>query len=165
MHARLFVALWPGAAVRAQLAARRDGWQWPKGATPVRTERLHLTLHFLGDVASARIGALADALQVPFTPFTLQVGRGVLWPHGVAVLEPLAAPPALLALQHALGLQLNACGIAPDARGFKPHVTMARRAQGAVPGPDQPQIDWPVEGYALMQSTVLGYEVVRQYPS
>jgi hypothetical protein len=32
---RLFIALWPDARVRAALAARRDAWQWPPGATPV----------------------------------------------------------------------------------------------------------------------------------
>jgi 2'-5' RNA ligase len=48
---RLFIALWPTPAVRAAVAARRDAVGWPAGAAPVRNERLHMTLHFLGAVA------------------------------------------------------------------------------------------------------------------
>lgn len=56
--ARLFLALWPDPAVRHQLRAARDAWQWPRGATPVHADKLHLTLHFLGDVPGARLPEL-----------------------------------------------------------------------------------------------------------
>ncbi|MES2153412.1 MAG: 2'-5' RNA ligase family protein [Pseudomonadota bacterium] len=58
-RARLFLALWPGAAVRAQLGERRDDWRWPRAASPVADGRLHLTLHFLGEVERARVAPLA----------------------------------------------------------------------------------------------------------
>ena len=47
---RLFLALWPDDGTREALAGCRDAWAWDAHAVPERTERLHLTLHFLGAV-------------------------------------------------------------------------------------------------------------------
>lgn len=167
MSARLFLALWPDAAVRAQLAAWRDGWRWPKHASPVRSDRLHLTLHFIGDVEESRIAGVAGALAAPFTPFELAFGTAQLWPHGIAVLEPLSMPTVLADLHACLRERLLQLELPVDARSFKPHVTLARRAGGAAQQSGGPDIVWPVRGYALMRSR-LGeagaYEVVRQYP-
>lgn len=163
MDARLFVALWPGPAVRTQLAAARDSWRWPKAATPVRTEHLHLTLHFIGAVAEDRVPGIAAALDVTSPSFDLTFGRDVLWPHGVAVLEPDGVPPALTALHAALGERLRALSLPLDARPFKPHVTMARRAGAATPGIGPRSILWPVGGYALLRSIAGNYEIVRPY--
>jgi len=164
VNARLFLALWPNDAVRAQLAAWRDGWIWPKGATPVRTDRLHMTLHFIGGVPEERIDEVGDALQAPFPSFELKLGRNALWPHGVAVLEPAIAPLELTDLQHALGERLQALALPIDARSYKPHVTLARRAGSAIIHTDGPAISWRIERYALMRSHPDRYEVLRAYP-
>jgi RNA 2',3'-cyclic 3'-phosphodiesterase len=164
MNARLFLALWPDDAVRAELAAWRDGWNWPKGATPVRTDRLHMTLHFIGDVPLERIDEVGDALQAAFPPFELSFGRNALWPHGIAVLEPCHAPPELSDLQHALGERLQALALPVDARSYKPHVTLARRAGNAMAASDGPDIAWRIERYVLMRSHADRYEVLRAYP-
>lgn len=150
--ARLFIALWPDAGVRDALAQWRDGWSWPRQATPVKTERLHLTLHFLGEVDDQRIAELAAALSTGFTPFTLSLGQSRLWPHGIAVLEPLAIPEPLTILHATLGRSLQRLGMATDARPYRAHVTMARRAAGAIAAAGGPAIEWPVERYALMRS-------------
>ena len=165
--ARLFIALWPDEAVRHELAARRDAWAFPRSASPVKAERLHVTLHFLGDVEQSNIPELADALAVPFEPFALQIGQHVLWPHGIAVLEPDAAPPPLMHLHLRLGNALEGCGIAPDARPYRPHVTLARRAGNAQAPPQSPPFSWQVDGYRLMASTTGpggGYVTLRAYP-
>ncbi len=151
---RLFIALFPDAAARDEIAAWRDAWTWPRAATPVKTGRLHVTLHFLGDVKQERIAALAAALRVPFTPFTLRFDHAALWPHGIAVLEPAALPNALLALHASLGATVRDLGLPVDDRPFRPHVTLARRANGAVPPVAAGQIVWPVARYALMSSTL-----------
>ena len=161
-RARLFLALWPDAALRRPLAAWRDGWSWPKAASPVRTERLHVTLHFLGDVASERVPDIVDGLRVPFSPFTLHFGRNTLWPHGIAVLEPDTVPPALLALHASLALAMVPLALAPDARPYRPHVTLARRAGNARKASDGPPLAWHVDRYALVRSDQ-GYTVLREY--
>jgi len=163
---RLFLALWPEPAVRDQLRTWRDAWAWPHGATPVAAGKLHLTLHFLGSVPSERVPALLDGFTLPFTPFTVDLGRAVLWPHGIAVLEPLEAPPDLLALHARLGEALTTLGLQPEARPYRPHVTMARRAGAALPPQAGPSITWDVRGYALVESRPGaggGYTVLRAY--
>ena len=166
--ARLFLTLWPDDAVRAALAAQRDRWQWPRGATPVASARLHLTLHFIGDVARERIAPLCAALAAPFRPFELTLGVPRLWPHGIAVLEPLTLAPALVTLQRDLGAALTAAGLAPEARPFRPHVTLARRAAGAMCPADGPLLQWRVGHYALMESTpgpTGGYTLLTAWPA
>ena len=61
--ARLFVALWPDDALRAAIAAERGRWGWTKTAAPVRDDKLHLTLQFIGDAARERLPAIAAALR------------------------------------------------------------------------------------------------------
>ena len=48
--ARLFIALWPGEAVRAQLVQWQRAVSWPQAARVATPAGLHLTLHFIGAV-------------------------------------------------------------------------------------------------------------------
>lgn len=162
--ARLFLALWPGDAVRADLARWRDAWPWTGKAAPVADERLHMTLHFLGGVPAERVSALAQALDLPFPPFTLAFGTPALWHAGIAVLEPLAAPEALLDLQARLGAVLDAEGLPPETRPYRPHVTMARRAAHVTAPAPGANFHWHVDNYALVQSAGGIYSVLRHYP-
>jgi len=159
---RLFLALWPSPGVREALLAWRDCWRWPRGATPVQAERLHLTLHFIGSVPRAHVPALAEALVAPLQPFALRFGRAMLWEYGIAVAEPLDAPARLLALHAALGKIVQAQGLPLDPRPYRPHVTLARRAAGAT-ALAGPALRWQVRSYALMESRPDGYAVVRRY--
>jgi 2'-5' RNA ligase len=160
---RLFLALWPDNAVRDQLRAWRDAWTWPRGATPVHTDKLHVTLHFLGGLPTARLPELLVGLRVPFEPFNLQFGRPALQHGGIAWLDPLSEPQALLDLHARLSDALLALGLTPEARKYRPHVTMARRANGAVIPSAGPAIDWAITHYALVESHAGTYTVLREY--
>lgn len=162
---RLFLALWPDPAVRHALRAWRDAWAWPRGATPVHADKLHLTLHFLGGVPTERLPELLDGFSVPFAPFRLDLGKPVLWPHGIAVLEPFAEPPELLALHARLTEALVGLGLQPEQRSYRPHVTMARRAGGVAVPQDGPPIAWQADRYALVESQGGVYTVLREYIS
>jgi 2'-5' RNA ligase len=118
---RLFIALWPGPRTREALQARRDAWHWSPAARPVQSERLHLTLHFIGAVARSRLPEITVGLRLP-----------------------------------------------TEARSFRPHVTLARHAQGSAPpaAPTSP-LRWPARGYALVESrggAIAGYHVLQRYP-
>lgn len=163
---RLFVAVWPDAAARDAIAHWRQGWIWPAGAALVPAGRLHLTLHFLGNVAPARLPALTAGLRVPFEPFELQFGHAEVWPGGTAVLRSNATPPELDGLHRRLGAVLDALGLPLEPRRYKPHVTLARRATGARPPPAAPAFKWRAEaGFVLVRSLPDGggYQVVERF--
>jgi len=166
MSTRLFLALWPDPAPRHLLRERRDAWDWPRGASPVHADKLHVTLHFLGEVPSERVPDLRRGFAVPFTPFELSLGVPKLWPHGIAVLEPHEEPPELLELHAKLSSALVALGLQPEARKYRPHVTLARRANGAAVPPESEPLIWQVGGYALVESQPGnggGYTVLEYY--
>lgn len=161
---RLFIALWPTPAVRAALAARRDSVGWPTGAAPVADERLHVTLHFLGAVAIERLTELVPALAVPWSGCTIALGDPARWPHGLVVL-PVPRPPAPLRELHAkLADRLTGLGLPVEQRAFRPHVTLARRADRAqVPAAAAP-LRWRPTDYALVRShPTTGYHVLARY--
>ncbi|MET0856298.1 MAG: RNA 2',3'-cyclic phosphodiesterase [Telluria sp.] len=165
-NARLFIALWPDPAVRALLSEWRDGYAWPGSASPVRTGQLHVTLHFLGNIPRVRVPELVQGLEVPFARFELDFGHSELWHGGISVLAPDVVPEPLLALHGALGEALVELGLPLEARAYRPHVTLARRAGPLLAPIEGPPIRWQVDGYALMESKVGDggqYGVVQAY--
>lgn len=164
--ARLFLALWPSSKVRDELLQWRDAWNWPRAASLVAPERLHLTLHFLGLVPRCDLPSLADGLDVEAGAFDLGFGRPALWPGGIAVLQPLVAPAGLLQLHRRLQHALQLLSRPVEDRPFRPHVTLARHADGATLPEPGPALHWRVRGYALVESKQApesGYRVVRRY--
>jgi 2'-5' RNA ligase len=165
-QARLFIALLPDSAVRRSLANYRDLWRWQGRPVRVRDDKLHITLHFLGNVARACLPELRMALAVPCAAFDLGLGRPSLWPRGIAVIEPLSVADELRALHAALKKNLCGLGLPVESRSFRPHIALARHAQQAgfpVQGLD---FIWRVEDYALVESR-LGtgeYRVLERYP-
>lgn len=128
MPRRLFVAIDLPKPVGWRLAQLLE--QPPPGVRPVRPGQLHLTLHFLGDVADATHAILPEALaRVAFEPFTLGVhGAGVFPPRGrpTVLWAGIADSMPLVTLHAAIGAALAACGIEPERRPYVPHVTLAR---------------------------------------
>jgi len=161
--ARLFLALWPDPAVRDALRRWRDAWTWPRGAAPVHTDKLHVTLHFMGDLPRERLPELTAGFAVPFSPFSLRFERGALWHNGIAVLEPSDEPAGLQALHANLSQALVGLGLQPEARTYRPHVTMARRAKGADVPAGGPLVDWQIDRYVLVESKAGSYTVLREY--
>lgn len=158
--ARLFVALWPDGALRRLLAEQARQWQWPRGARLVAPENLHLTLHFLGSQPRGCIAPIDKLLQeIGSVAFELALHEANVWHGGVAVLEPLEVPSELADLHAVLGKGLRRIGIEPERRPWRPHVTLARRARGAVPSSAGLPLHWPGCGAVLVESHD-GYHVV-----
>jgi 2'-5' RNA ligase len=164
---RLFIALWPSDDVRAAIAQWQSQWSWPERAAIVPSERLHLTLHFLGDVAPQRLPELKHELEpVPTPPFELHFGRPELWQRGIAVLRPDDSPTELRALHARIGLALSKIGLPVEDRPYRPHVTLARRASGATPPAQAPDLRWNASsGFALVQTLGggRGYEILERF--
>lgn len=163
---RLFLALWPDAEVRAALREQALCWGWPDAARRYDESDWHLTLHFLGALPAERLAGLRAGLAVDVEPFELLLDRAELW-RGIAVLTCEQVPPALLRLHAALGHAMQCLDLLPDARPYRPHLTLARSAVGAQLPLEPPRIAWPVRGYALVRSTAdprWRYDAVQQYP-
>ncbi len=163
---RLFLALWPDAAVRAALREQALRWGWPDAARRYDESDWHLTLHFLGHLPAERLADLRAGLTVDVEPFELLLDRAELW-HGIAVLSCEQVPPALLQLHQVLAHAMQRLDLLPDARPYRPHLTLARSALGAQLPLEPPRIAWPVRGYALVRSTAdprWRYDAVQQYP-
>ena len=163
---RLFLGLWPPESVRAQLVAHACAWSGLEDARRTAPDRLHVTLHFLGSVPTERLPLLQRALAGPGAGFELVLDRPRLWPGGLAVLEARRIPAPLAELHARLGEVLQRLEMPPDPRPWRPHVTLARRAQGARPPVATTPIRWTADGrYLLVRSLPggAGYQPVQVF--
>lgn len=105
--------------------------------TWIPEDRLHLTVRFIGaaddEAAGAIHAALDDPLDTPRFPLTL-AGAGAFPPRGAprvlwAGLEE--GRDSLEQVEREVTRRLSAAGIAPDARPYRPHLTLARVREAA----------------------------------
>lgn len=149
--------------MRSALQQWLPGWSWPPSAAVVAPERLHLTLHFIGALASSRLAEVAAGLRIDAEPFEMPFGSARMWPQGLAVMVPHVVPAALAALHGELRARLERAGLPVEERPFRPHVTLARRAAHARPPQSLLDARWFVASYDLVASRG-GYETLVSYP-
>jgi 2'-5' RNA ligase len=165
---RLFLALWPNARIQQKMIKWREACTWPSDAAIVAQQSLHLTLHFLGEVPDARVPELIAGLNVPFKPFDIHFGDLRVWPHGIVVVTLQRIPTGLEHLHTTLSAALNRLDIAIEARRFRPHITLARHADGVAFSEHIHHLSWHVNSFALVQSSSDGtsqYRIVKSYHS
>lgn len=152
--ARLFFAYWPDPLTRASVAERLAGLAGLPGR-PVPAENFHVTLAFLGLQPEARLPALLEAGQSVAAAAeacvlqldALDYWRGPrLW---AAVCGGVPEPARRLHL--ALWLALEPLGLLPDARPWRPHLTLIRPARPATP-PVWAPLAWPANRLVLAES-------------
>lgn len=166
---RLFFALWPEEPLRTRLEAlARQEVPVDRGRR-IPAENLHLTLAFLGHVpAEARTCLERSASAIRGEPFTLVLDRldcfrrtGVLWVGASQVPAPLAT------LVHALDAAAAGCGLAPQRREFRAHVTVARKLRRCPPPRPIAPLEWPVGHFCLALSNThpagARYEILRSW--
>ncbi len=106
----------------------------------VSPEGVHLTIKFLGNIASGRVNDITQAMEEAsrgITPFSLEIaGLGafpnlrqarVLWVGVAGEIDKLSE------LQRRIDSALVARGFAAEDRPFVPHLTLARIRQGTSP--------------------------------
>jgi RNA 2',3'-cyclic 3'-phosphodiesterase len=135
---RLFVALNFPPQLRQALwqatASLREGTLPVKW---VRTDGIHLTLKFLGDVPEERDQELRAALTraaAGARALTLTLGGFGVFPdfrRPRVVWVGIAAEPALELLQHRVEQEFAPLGFPTEARPFRPHLTLGRAAREA----------------------------------
>ena len=135
---RLFVAIELNDAARTAIADEQrrlkiafdaDGRSTLKWVAPAH---LHLTLVFLGEVEPPRADRVVDAMRqsIDVRPFSMVLGGlGVFPAHGAPRAMWLGLTDganAVIEVQRQVVDRLARLGIAPDARPFHPHLTLAR---------------------------------------
>jgi 2'-5' RNA ligase len=100
------------------------------GLRLVKPELVHITIKFLGDVPEGNVGPVTEALgKVRFAPFPVRVlGMGAFPGRAVRVVW-LGLAGNFQELYLNVEQALKPLGFAPEARGFSPHVTLARVAR------------------------------------
>lgn len=168
---RLFFAFWPNDAERAAMAAWQPLLRELCGGRVMRTDTLHATLVFLGEVGEHRLQALQLAAQeVNSRRFELILTTVHYWGHNhIAYAAPEAIPPQLAELVHELERSLRKHHFHFDVRPYKPHVTLLRNAQWSDAHlPPMPTVRWQFNDFVLVQSKQneqgAEYEVLARFP-
>jgi 2'-5' RNA ligase len=144
---RLFVAVPLPDEAAGAVASIVDGVRampLPAGMRDVRWVRLdglHLTLRFLGPTPDDRIEATVGAVRsaaARIEPFGLRIAGAGSYPPGprprTLWLGVHDQDGSMARLATAIGEALDAVGWSPDARPFRPHLTLAR-SDGLAAGP------------------------------
>ena len=166
---RLFFALCPDDAVRAELVRWSRELHALCGGRTTRPENLHVTLAFLGGVEDARVAEVERAAgEVAPKVVSLVLDQPGYWKHNrIAWAGASVVPPELGALVVELRSALTRSQIGFDAKGFVSHVTLLRDAREPRGIPELAPIAWRLDGFALVQSVSLPqgsrYEIRRSW--
>jgi 2'-5' RNA ligase len=179
----MFVALPLPAEAREKLAGVvAEFTTEPAPIRWVRTDGLHLTLKFLGEVPEQVTPGLIQALTPTATGTaalsvsTTEVGGFPTLSHARVVWVGLKAPPALELLAHRVERACAGLGFPLEERVFQPHVTLGRVEKGARLehgmvkrlGEVRPELDFTLESLVLYSSHPGAggscYEPVASFP-
>jgi RNA 2',3'-cyclic 3'-phosphodiesterase len=123
---RLFTGLEIPAASAADLASARGG---VLGARWIEPSDYHVTLRFIGDVDLRQARDIAETLaEIHRRPVDVRFEE-LGWFGGDkprAIVARIKTNPGLSELQGEHERRLRRIGLAPEARNFTPHVTLAR---------------------------------------
>ena len=150
---RLFIGLQPDHEGQAAIRSHQCLWRWPPRVGLLRAEHLHMTLHCLGWVHSARVHELQHMLgTVPMQPIPIVLRTTASWKKVAVLLSDENV--ALNDLRWRLMVPLMRMGLRVEGH-WKPHVTLARYAHGAVPPASSPPVFWTARHFSLVLSTPL----------
>ena len=120
---------------------RLRGLEGGRACRWVGTESIHLTLHFLGDVAEGRLQEVFDAVARGcwgFGPIDIGIAGLGCFPNALQpriVWAGVREETGRLAdLQRAIGRELAGVGYPPEQRLFTPHLTIGRVRRDAARG-------------------------------
>lgn len=131
------------------------------GGRRTHPDTLHLTLVFVGEVENALLTPMREAASRVVVPsFEMVLDRLDCWRRNhIAHVGLTQTPAALRALVDALGAALRTAGIPFDARPFKAHVTLLRKADcmqfgGQNENPAPEPIRWSARDFVLVRSSL-----------
>lgn len=133
----------------AEAMARSLGCAFPCKVMP--QQNMHLTLAFIGEIGEAQASDAIEALEaacVDVAPIELKATQ--LGKFGrksdATVWLGFEGTPELMGLAESVRKELAARELPFDQKAFKPHVTLARRAQ--LPSGPLPELEFPLPAEA-----------------
>ena len=160
---RLFFALFPDAATAERMAGRALALRAEHGlrGQPLHTERLHVTLHHLGDYAGLPRGvtgmAREAAAMVKAEPFELRFDRVLSFKRASKLPFVLRGDEGLAAVtqfQQQLGAAMKRVGLGKWVQAaYTPHVTLLYDDH-AVAGQATDPIAWTAQEFVLVHSLI-----------
>ena len=133
----------------ALMAAQDEMYEQGVRGNYTKEENLHLTLAFIGEYPNPE-PVLETLKSVSFRPFPLTLrGMGCfrdLWWAGMDESAPLTA------VVRRIRRTLAENNIPFDRKRFSPHITLIRKASGAVPGIQIRKVSMTVDTISLMRS-------------
>lgn len=153
---RAFIAIEIPVEIKQAIAVQSAGLQTHAGRSVrwVTPENIHLTLKFLGEVSTANLELLCQALQAECSqhaPLHISVGGLGCFPnpHRPRIIwVGLEIPPELSRLQHKLENATARLGYPSEEKAFSPHLTIGRVREQAEPA----ELHWL--GTALKETQV-----------
>jgi 2'-5' RNA ligase len=161
---RLFFALWPDAALRERIADVAAALRLAATARRVSRQNYHVTLVFIGEVASSELAALRQlATRHRIAASEIRFDAYEYWEGAQAVVAVAQrTPDALSELANGLGRSNH---VEPALRL---HVTLARKVAQAPVLQAMSPIDWNASSFSLMRSDTSHahsvYTVVDTWP-
>jgi 2'-5' RNA ligase len=151
---RCFFAVWPDPAARQRIAAAAAVVEGGEGARRVPPQNYHLTLAFVGEIATAQLAVLRQigrALRATGCKLTFDAYE--YWPKPeVVVAAAREIPAALSDLWQQLHRDLNGHGLALAPKRLRPHVTLARKVTQAPVWPAMSPFEWRALEFSLVRS-------------
>jgi 2'-5' RNA ligase len=172
---RAFIAIELPGSIKSALSQLQDNLKRSEHTSVkwVDTGSIHLTLKFLGNIATETIPELTKVLSEAargITPFHLELGEMGVFPNLRAprvVWVGLRGETATLSvLQENIESALIPLGFPPENRAFSPHLTLGRVREKASPGERRSlgqavasskvasREPFPVDSLSLMRSTL-----------
>jgi 2'-5' RNA ligase len=169
---RLFFALWPSAAECAALSAWHTPLRELCGGRVMRTDTLHSTLVFLGDMEEERLEVLRLVTKGLNTQeFELKLTAARYWAHNqIVYAAPDETPLQLAKLVQELEAWLRKHRFQIENRPYRPHVTLLRNAQWSdTPLPPMLAVSWKFNDFVLVRSLrdedgSSHYDVLARFP-
>jgi len=159
---RLFFALWPDVDTRAQIANAAAALRLAGDARPVPRENYHVTLAFVGDVATSQLAVLQQiGRRRRAAGCTITFDAYDYWrdPQVVAAIArevPAALNDLWTQLQRDLALHQTALNLERPHASLRPHITLARKVvQAPVPQAMSP-FHWNARSFSLVRSDTGG---------
>jgi 2'-5' RNA ligase len=163
---RIFFAVWPPPETAGALAQWAREAQEKTGGKTTPEDKIHLTLAFLGDTDPGK--AITAAKRVSAQAHKLPIEQARYWrENNIVWAGPREMPTPLKALFDSLSMELFREEFILERRPFAAHVTLIRKARAAKSLPPLPGLDWPVNEFVLVRSSLSSagstYEALERF--